>query len=196
MRAPTSALVAAAGLLLAAAEPNAASRIFGDTPVFFKAEKPETLMQHAPPFGYKFQTFDIERLRLFQANATQPAVQRFGSCAVVGNSGTLLHRRLGAEIDAHDAVLRVNHAPLAHAKEGEPYVPHAGKRTTWRVVTSRWFAEAAKDPEQRLLVLCDRPFLYSCQNLLFEAGPKPNAHNINPRFYAAMRQHAGVWRES
>ena len=35
----------------------------------------------------------------------------YATCAVVGNSGKLLHRRLGGIIDAHDAVVRVNQAP-------------------------------------------------------------------------------------
>ena len=37
---------------------------------------------------------------------------RFNSCAVVGSAGTLRDRGFGAAIDAHDAVLRVNFAPL------------------------------------------------------------------------------------
>ena len=130
-------------------------------------------------------------MRELQRNATVPTVRRFGSCAVVGNSGTLRLAALGAEIDAHEAVLRVNHAPAPHTPLGQKYVAHAGTRTTWRVVTSRWFDEEKKDPTQRLLVVCDRPFVYSCQNLLFESGPKPLAHSVNPRFYAAVRRHTG-----
>lgn len=50
---------------------------------------------------------------------------RFGSCAVVGNSGMLLKHRQGAEIDSHDAVLRIN---LAVTKGYEVYV---GTKTTF-----------------------------------------------------------------
>ncbi|KAK3271633.1 hypothetical protein CYMTET_20030 [Cymbomonas tetramitiformis] len=34
------------------------------------------------------------------------------SCAIVGNSGTLLGGKQGEEIDRHDAVLRINYAPV------------------------------------------------------------------------------------
>jgi hypothetical protein len=52
----------------------------------------------------------------------------FDTCAVVGNSGALLHRRLGRTIDAHDAVLRINNAPLIG------FVPHVGAKTTFSLV--------------------------------------------------------------
>lgn len=58
-------------------------------------------------------------------------------------------------------------------------------------MTSRWFDEEKKEPQQRLLVVCDRPFIYSCQNILFENGPKPLAHSVNPLFYGMVRRHAG-----
>ena len=43
-------------------------------------------------------------------------------------------------------------------------------------------------PNQTMLVLCDRPYVYSCQNVLF-ARRKPQLHNINPRFYERVRRH-------
>jgi len=36
----------------------------------------------------------------------------YRSCAIVGNSGTMLSSRQGAEIDAHEAVMRINYAPI------------------------------------------------------------------------------------
>ena len=53
------------------------------------------------------------------------SVGRHDTCAVVGNSGVLLSSERGAEIDAHEAVLRINYAPT---KGFEKYV---GSRTTY-----------------------------------------------------------------
>lgn len=60
----------------------------------------------------------------------EDAPWRYGSCAVVGNSGLLKNGMLGAEIDAHDAVVRVNYAPV------EGYGRQVGKRTTFDVVST------------------------------------------------------------
>jgi hypothetical protein len=49
----------------------------------------------------------------------------YARCAVVGNSGALLASQLGAEIDAHDLVLRFNYPPLAG------YERDVGNRTDW-----------------------------------------------------------------
>ena len=108
---------------------------FQGVPLFFADEDVQSLLQERPPFGYHGS--EVRSVRARQRNATVPAVQRFGSCAVVGNSGTLLQRELGAEIDAHDAVIRVNHAPVAHSGTGRRYARWAGTKTTWRIVTSQ-----------------------------------------------------------
>ena len=155
-------------------------------------EEPARLMKHTPPYGYRFgagtRAFRLDELHAKRLNATLPDVRRFGSCAVVGSSGTLLHHRLGREIDAHDAVIRVNGAPL-----GARFAPVVGTRTTWRLFSSPHaasdysFHEERAFPNQTLLVLCDRPYVYSCQNVMF-ARRKPLLHNINPRFYEAIRR--------
>ena len=54
----------------------------------------------------------------------------FASCAVIGSSGILLQQRLGAEIDAHDFVLRTN---LAQVGGFEAIV---GRKTSARVMNS------------------------------------------------------------
>ena len=54
----------------------------------------------------------------------------FKTCAVVGNSGVTLLKEYGEEIDNHDAVIRINMAPI---RGFEKYV---GKRTTFDVVNS------------------------------------------------------------
>ena len=52
-----------------------------------------------------------------------------GSCAVVGNSWILLHGTFGPEIDSHDAVFRLNDAPI-----DKDLLVHTGRRTTHRVL--------------------------------------------------------------
>ncbi|KAG0528759.1 hypothetical protein BDA96_05G040200 [Sorghum bicolor] len=57
-------------------------------------------------------------------------VRRFHTCAVVGNSGILLGAGRGAQIDAHDFVIRLNNAPVAgHARD-------VGARTSLTVAHS------------------------------------------------------------
>jgi hypothetical protein len=53
---------------------------------------------------------------------------KFGTCAVVSNSGEILRDKLGAEIDAHDAVIRINYPPI------ETYEEHVGSKTTIELV--------------------------------------------------------------
>lgn len=65
--------------------------------------------------------------RLIAKRASLPE-RGFASCAVVGSSGELLEHRLGAQIDAHDAVWRVNAARVDLHHQA-----HVGTRTTVRV---------------------------------------------------------------
>jgi len=54
----------------------------------------------------------------------------YGRCAVVGNSGVSLVHLMGPEIDAHDAVFRMNLAPVRGFEQ------HVGSRTTFQIVNS------------------------------------------------------------
>ena len=58
-----------------------------------------------------------------------PRAERFASCAVVGSAGHLGGAGLGAEIDRHAAVIRINDAPAGGAFELD-----VGARTTHRFV--------------------------------------------------------------
>ena len=56
---------------------------------------------------------------------------RYGTCAVVGSGGSLLGSACGAEIDAHEMVVRTN-AP----RTDEPYAADVGNRTTLMAINS------------------------------------------------------------
>ena len=69
--------------------------------------------------------------------------QKFGSCAVVGNSGILRTSLCGADIDSHDVVFRINEGRTGHPPRGgfratdkaaERYGADVGNRTTIRVI--------------------------------------------------------------
>eukprot|EP00898_Chlorokybus_atmophyticus_P001584 jgi/Chlat1/2426/Chrsp17S02675 len=61
---------------------------------------------------------------LYSALPEGDAQERYGTCAIVGNSGALLRAEYGREIDAHDMVWRFNQAPV------KGYETHVGARTT------------------------------------------------------------------
>nr|XP_015836058.1 PREDICTED: beta-galactoside alpha-2,6-sialyltransferase 2 isoform X2 [Tribolium castaneum] len=57
--------------------------------------------------------------------------RNFNSCAIVASSGALKDSNLGKKIDAHDLVLRFNHAPT------KGFEPDVGRKTTIRVLNSQ-----------------------------------------------------------
>lgn len=70
---------------------------------------------------------------------------RYSRCAVVGASGTLLDRSFGAEIDAHDAVFRINKAPA-----GSYWTRYVGNKTTWRVMSMDEYSSLVQYPRRWL----------------------------------------------
>jgi len=65
---------------------------------------------------------------LIQRLPRQSTNWKYRSCAVVSNSGSLLEKEAGAEIDQHDAVFRINYPPVAG------YEKHVGTVTSFDLV--------------------------------------------------------------
>lgn len=63
------------------------------------------------------------------------ATKQYKTCAVVANGGEHLKGNRGPEIDAHEAVFRINYAPVTGpAPTGRDLSAHVGKRTTFDVL--------------------------------------------------------------
>mmetsp|Transcript_13098 Transcript_13098/g.15815 ORF Transcript_13098/g.15815 Transcript_13098/m.15815 type:complete len:423 (+) Transcript_13098:394-1662(+) len=67
---------------------------------------------------------------LFELLPLEEPQWHFKTCAVVGNSGVVLLRENGKEIDNHEAIMRINMAPV------RGYEHYVGKKTTFNVVNS------------------------------------------------------------
>mmetsp|Transcript_30490 Transcript_30490/g.72600 ORF Transcript_30490/g.72600 Transcript_30490/m.72600 type:complete len:874 (-) Transcript_30490:139-2760(-) len=78
--------------------------------------------------------YQVDRA-LYHALPEEDPADRFGSCAVVGNSGLLLNKELGKEIDSHDLIYRFNQAPT------RGYETHVGGRTTHESLNGFWIKE-------------------------------------------------------
>tara|TARA_X000000368_G_scaffold8369_1_gene6552 strand:- start:1687 stop:2877 length:1191 start_codon:yes stop_codon:yes gene_type:complete len=57
---------------------------------------------------------------------------RHKSCALVGNSGILKRTQFGKSIDKHEAVMRVNQAPV------KGYEKYVGSKITYRMLNNKW----------------------------------------------------------
>jgi hypothetical protein len=104
----------------------AESRSLLDAPIFMAEESTRRLMLKRPPYGYEGET--MRKVKRFMANATRPGARRFATCAVVGSSGELRRRPLGAEIDSHSAVIRANAAPVGGSACSECHLGGAAAR--------------------------------------------------------------------
>jgi len=135
---------------------------------------------------------------LFELLPLEEPQWHFKTCAVVGNSGVVLLRENGAEIDAHDAVLRINMAPV---RGFEHYV---GKKTTFNIVNSHnvrellqglrhWTGSQSPEGGEQRLVMFETASHFAryhlCQPLL-KKFPQANPILLNPIF--SNRAHR-VW---
>eukprot|EP00241_Pyramimonas_parkeae_P002463 CAMPEP_0114234268 /NCGR_PEP_ID=MMETSP0058-20121206/5622_1 /TAXON_ID=36894 /ORGANISM="Pyramimonas parkeae, CCMP726" /LENGTH=453 /DNA_ID=CAMNT_0001345943 /DNA_START=415 /DNA_END=1776 /DNA_ORIENTATION=- len=132
---------------------------------------------------------------LFELLPLEEPQWHFKTCAVVGNSGVVLLRENGEDIDAHDAVLRINMAPI---RGFEHYV---GKKTTFNIVNSHNVREllqglrhwtSTPESESRLVMFETASHFaryHLCQPLL-KKFPQANPILLNPIF--SNRAHR-VW---
>jgi len=103
------------------------------------------LCSRNPPYGFRPLCAGAAGPALAMLRGLRdPARCYYPTCAVVGASGNMLGARQGAEIDAHDAVIRINAAPDGNMALLNKHAPHrhratwvadVGARTSWRVIT-------------------------------------------------------------
>lgn len=125
---------------------------------FVQHAPPAQLCERKPPFGMRQVCAERGMRDVFRA-ARDPDVCAYRSCAVVGASANLIGATLGAKIDAHDAVFRINGAP-----DGDRVSPRAtgvlrgrdawradlGRRTTWRVMNVEVYSNYKYYPRRYL----------------------------------------------
>ena len=163
--------------------PRAVSQL--SAPLFMGAEWPRWLLARKAPFGLrmggKTEAQMQDTLRRYLMNVSQPLRCRYRTCAVVGSAGRLRDGRLGAAIDAHDAVIRINAAPTSGFETA------VGRRTTWRVHNSEkpWFMASLNTPELHLVV-CHTAWIGACQHQAFSGLWSTNVSIINPVFYSQL----------
>ena len=158
-------------------------------PLFVAAEAPERLTTAGAPYGLRMGDKTVAqmvtKISQYLANSSQPAACGYGTCAVVGSSGALRDGDLGAAIDAHDAVIRVNAAPVGGFEAA------VGARTTWRVSNSeKPFMLADLEVPELQVAICHMGWIGSCQHQAF-SGKYDGNHKggtgtlayINPVFY-------------
>ncbi|CAL4995506.1 unnamed protein product [Urochloa decumbens] len=75
--------------------------------------------------------------------------RRFPTCAVVGNSGILLGSGRGAQIDAHDFIIRLNNAPA-----GGEFTRDVGARTSLSLAHSTVLRRCATSPSAATTPRC------------------------------------------
>eukprot|EP00899_Mesostigma_viride_P022620 jgi/Mesvir1/3542/Mv12012-RA.1 len=76
----------------------------------------------------------------------EPPVRHYNRCAVVGNSGILLQQPLGQEIDGHDAIFRMNFAPL------RGYERFVGNGTTFSIINGKKLRIMVQKLEEEAIV--------------------------------------------
>mgnify|MGYP002631465184 CR=1 FL=1 len=156
-----------------------------DAPIFMADEKARRLIAESAPFGLKMggdpEEVMLRKLRRYHRNTSVPLKCQYATCAVVGSSGSLRGGQLGEAIDAHEAVIRINAAPVHGHEEA------VGVRTTWRVHNSeKPFMLAATDDPALQLLICHMAWIGSCQHQAYSGAYTRTTAYINPVFYSQL----------
>lgn len=82
-------------------------------------------------FGKDGDVYNVDRM-LYHVIPEEDTKQRYATCAIVGNSGSMLNHEYGHDIDAHEMVYRFNQAPT------KGYEAHVGTRSTHESLNGYW----------------------------------------------------------
>ena len=173
-----------------------------NAPVFLRDEADlVTLQKREPPYGLCCNSSWLTKQKRTAAHvlraSTAPQQKRFASCAVVGTSGTLLSDKLGGEIDAHDAVLRVNVHPKARGDAAVTQLAkHVGRRSTWHLASAAFHSEIRRPysrshaaDEQTLLICEFQTVIGSCfVELMHLSAASTHAHMVNPLLFYELHE--------
>ena len=103
----------------------------------------------------------------------------YTTCAIVGNSQTMLTASRGSEIDAHGVVVRLNNAPTLGFER------FVGGRTTHRLLNGVWTQRYGRDSIESNRVANVMPLEVGVTAVATRAIPKgrriPTVHSHRPR---------------
>ncbi|CAL6283357.1 unnamed protein product [Bathycoccus prasinos] len=138
------------------ADMEATANSAADADVEALAAEAETVIDESDDVGFGLGGDSSDELQQQQQQQQQHMkIETAG--AVVGNGGALLTSRHGKDIDAHDAVLRMNNAPV-----GGRFTDHVGSKTTFNMINFHW----AREITQRTPVVETDAFLVMYESVL------------------------------
>ena len=103
-----------------------------------RADKYCRMVKQATRFVSTDRVLDL----LPDGDAAEGGNRRYGSCALVGNSGVLLQKDLGEQIDRHDQVFRFNLAPT------EGYEKHVGSWSSHEILNPENIRKIVAEPDK------------------------------------------------